>query len=44
MYAFLIGMWTRRKVTETQIRNYVPRFITEEEAEAILATPQNDAV
>lgn len=42
MYAFLIGMWTRRKVTETQIRNYVPRFITAEEAELILSTPQND--
>jgi hypothetical protein len=43
MYAFLIGMWTRRKVTETQIRSYVPKFITAEEAESILDTPQNEA-
>ena len=44
MYAFLIGMWVRRKVTETQIRSYVPKFITNEEAESILSTPQNEVV
>lgn len=44
MYAFLSGMWTRRKVTETQIRSYVPKFITAEESDLILATPQNEVV
>ncbi|WP_280525632.1 hypothetical protein [Peribacillus butanolivorans] len=44
MYAFILGMWVRRKIIETQIRNYVPRYITAEEAETILATPQNEVV
>ncbi|WP_285289399.1 hypothetical protein [Bacillus sp. ISL-57] len=43
MYAFLVGMWARRKVTETQIRSYVPKFISAEEAEGILTTAQNEA-
>ena len=44
MYAFILGMWVRRKVSETQIRNYVPKFITAEEAESILNTTQNEVV
>ena len=41
-YVFLLGMWQRRAVTEEQIKGYVPKFITEEEAEAILTSPQNE--
>ncbi|WP_226085637.1 hypothetical protein [Mesobacillus sp. S13] len=44
MYGFLLNMWIMGRVTETQINNYVGKgFITQEEADMILATPQKDS-
>lgn len=41
MYQFLLNMWIRGKVTESQINNYTDKeFITKEDAQFILATPQ----
>jgi hypothetical protein len=40
-YPFLLNMWVMSRVTETQINSYVVKgFITQEEANMILATPQ----
>lgn len=41
MYGFILNMWVSRKITETQVQSYVTKgFITQEEANMILATPQ----
>lgn len=40
MYNFILNMWVMRKITEAQVKSYIPRYITNEEAEFILATPQ----
>ncbi|WP_170169224.1 hypothetical protein [Mesobacillus subterraneus] len=43
MYQFVLNMWVFGKVTETQVNNYTTKgFITEQEAQQILATPQDD--
>jgi hypothetical protein len=39
-YAFLLNMWIMRKITAEQLHTYVPTFITEEEYQMIIATPQ----
>lgn len=41
MYQFLLNLWVYNRVTEEQIQNYVTKgFITEQESNQILATPQ----
>lgn len=41
MYNFILNMWVFRKITETQVNSYVTKgFITQQEADQILATPQ----
>lgn len=40
MYAFILNMWITRRVDENRVRNYVPLFISDEECNMILATPQ----
>lgn len=41
MYNFILGMWQAGRVTEEQVRSYAQKgFITQEEADQILATPQ----
>ncbi len=41
-FNFLLGMWTRNAVTEEQLEILTEKgYITEEEKETILATPQN---
>jgi hypothetical protein len=41
MYQFILNMWVFRKVTEQQVRSYAQKgFITQQEADEILATPQ----
>ena len=42
MYGFLLNMWIMKKVDEAYIRRCVPKFLTEAEAEMILATPQEN--
>lgn len=42
MYQFILNMWVFRKVSEEQVRSYATKgFITQAEAEQILATPQS---
>lgn len=41
IYNFVLTMWKEHRITETQIRSYVPLGLTQEEADEILATPQN---
>lgn len=42
MYAFLLNMWMMNRVNETFVRSQVTRkFITQDEADMIIATPQN---
>lgn len=39
-YNFVLNMWIMHRVTEAQVLAYVPKFLTSEEAQMILATPQ----
>lgn len=42
MYKFLLDMWVSGRVTKEQIRSYADfGFITQEQADEILATPQD---
>lgn len=42
MYQFILNMWVWRRVTEQQINSYAAKgFITEQEAQQILVTPQD---
>jgi hypothetical protein len=41
MYSFILNMWVFGKITETQVNSYAAKgFITQEEANQILATPK----
>lgn len=41
MYSFILNMWIMKRITATQVQTYVTKgFITQEEADMILATPQ----
>lgn len=44
MYAFLLNLWVNNKITEAKLLSYVPKYITQEEANMILVTPQKAAV
>jgi len=41
MYGFILNMWIMKRITATQVQAYVTNgYITQEEADMILATPQ----
>lgn len=40
MYGFILNMWIMRKINAAKVQSYVPLYITQEEANMILATPQ----
>lgn len=41
MYQFLLNLWVMNRITETNIQNAVAKgFITQEQADTILATPK----
>ena len=40
MYNFILNMWVMRRIDQTKVLSYVPTFISQEEANMILATPQ----
>jgi hypothetical protein len=41
MYNFILNMWIMRKIDEAKVQIYVVKgYITQEEANIILATPQ----
>lgn len=44
MYGFIYNMWVLRKADEAKVQSYVPVFITQEEADMILATPQTGVI
>ena len=40
MYNFILNMWIMGRISEDKVKSYVPKFISQEEADMILATPQ----
>lgn len=42
MYAYVLRRWKEYKATAEQIQGFVPMFLTQEQADEILATPQNE--
>ena len=40
MYNFILNMWIMRRLTEQKVRSYVPTYISQQECDMILATPQ----
>lgn len=41
MYNFILNMWIMKRIDETKVKSYVPKgYITDDEADIILATPQ----
>lgn len=40
MYPFILNMWIMKNLPEAKVQSYVPRYITQEECNMILATPQ----
>lgn len=40
MYAFILSMWVAGKINDMKVKSYTPKFISQEETELILATPQ----
>lgn len=39
-YKFYLNMWIMRRVTEEQLRTKVPKYLTQDECDMIIATPQ----
>lgn len=40
MYQFLLNMWMLNKIDERKLQTYVPKYITQEQANNIMATPR----
>lgn len=40
MYQFILNMWIMSKISAAKVQSYVPRYITQQECDMILATPQ----
>jgi hypothetical protein len=40
MYAYILEQWVAERVTSDWVLSLVPRWITSEQATAVLATPQ----
>jgi hypothetical protein len=40
MYNYILGQWTMASVTATWVQNCVPKYITQEQCNVILATVQ----
>lgn len=40
MYGFILNMWITRRIDQQKVLSYVPMYITQEDANMILATPQ----
>jgi hypothetical protein len=43
-YGFILNMWMMNKIDEAQVQAYVPKYITQEEADAIMLVPQTGTV
>lgn len=42
MYGFILNMYVMRRITAEKVRSYAPFYITQQEADMILVTPQNE--
>lgn len=40
MYNFILNMWIMKRIDAAKVQSYVPIYISQEEANMILATPQ----
>lgn len=40
MYGFILNMWIMSRISAEKVQSYVPKYITQEECDMILATPQ----
>lgn len=40
MYQFILNMWVMKKIDTAKVQSYIPKYITQQEADMILATPQ----
>lgn len=41
-YNFILSMWVAGTINEEKVQAYAPKFITNEQAELILATPRKE--
>lgn len=41
MYRFILNCYIMKKINADKVQSYVPRFITQQEADMIIATPQD---
>lgn len=39
MYGFILNMYVMKKINAEKVQSYAPKFITQEEADMIIATP-----
>jgi hypothetical protein len=44
MYGFINNMWIMHRIDTAKVQTYVPKFITQEEADTIIATPQTGEI
>ena len=42
IYGFVLNMWIMQKISAEKVQSYVPKGITQDEADMILATPQGN--
>lgn len=42
IYGFVLNMWIMQKISAEKVQSYVPKGITQEEADMILVTPQGN--
>lgn len=40
MYNFILNQWKLKNIDEAKVRSYVPKYITDAQADTIIATPQ----
>lgn len=40
MYNFILNQWIMRKINVVKVQSYVPKWITVEQANTIIVTPQ----
>ena len=41
MYGFVLNMYVMRKIDADKVQSYVDKYITQEQADTIVATPLN---
>ncbi len=44
MYNFILNQWRMKVIDEEKVRSYVPRWITQEQVNVIIQTPQVDTI